>query len=269
MLRPATRFLLISVFLLGTGSPAAASTFSRTDDTRPRAPEEWDRRELFGIDVGLGGGWMSGNVEHVAFNASLDLMLRPHPKHEFFLDGRAAHSAFGGNAVIDKDRASLLYAYAFYDHLNAYLYSTHSRNRFLTLRYRTTASVGVCVHGLLPRHLQPFLVSFGVTPEFEWWEPLEGGEADREDAVRGTLRVKAVWSATDQLTLGVDLTYAPVFVEFSDFRLTAEAFFELKVTRDVLSFRVTLTDEYDSSPRPDVASNDLTVIPSLELHLGR
>jgi hypothetical protein len=262
--RAAPLFLLLLV-----ADTAAASTFSRTDDTRPRAPEEWTRRDLYGIDVGLGGGWMSGNVQHMAINASLDLMLRPHPRHEIFLDGRAAHSAFGGNAVIDKDRASFLYAYAFYDHLNVYLYSTHSRNRFLTLRYRTTASVGLCVHGLAPKVLQPFLISFGVTPEFEWWEPLEGDQSDREDGVRGTLRWVLVWPATGFLKLGVDVTYAPKFIELADFRLTAEAFFELKVTADLLSFRVTLTDEYDARPRPGVVPNDVTVIPSLELHLGR
>jgi len=260
----------IAALLGAMGShPANASTFARTDDTRPKPPEHWQQRERFGIDIGAGGAYMAGNVEHFAINGSLDLMVRFCKRHQIFVEGRAAHSAFGGNAVIDKDRGSVLVAFGLHRHLNLFLYSTHSRNRFLTLTYRTTNSVGLCLHSWAPEVLELSLVSLGFTPEWEWWDGGEGEDLVPQTAVRGSLRVNLTWPATPFMRLGVDLSYSPVFAAFGDFRVYAEAYIEMKVTQDTVSFRFSVVDEYDSRPRPGVQSNDLTVLPSLQLHLGQ
>jgi hypothetical protein len=42
---------------------------------------------------------------------------------------------------------------------------------------------------------------------------------------------------------------------------------DLKITPQRLSFRTTLSDEYDSSPRPSVKRNDFTVNEALVIHL--
>ncbi len=258
---------LILVCALALPALAQADTFSRTDDTRPKPPEHWQQREVFGIDVGAGGAFMSGNVEHFAVHGSLDLMFRFAKRHEIFVEGRAAHSAFGGNTVIDKDRGSLLYALRVHPNINLFAYSTHSRNRFLTLKYRTTNSVGVCIHSWVPGVLDPSLLSIGFTPEWEWWEAEP--QSVHLNAIRGTARLNIVWPATEFMRIGFDLSYSPVFTDFGDFRIYAEAFIEMKVTQDTVSFRFSFVDEYDSRPRPGVKSNDVTVIPSLEVHLGK
>jgi len=262
------RILILTCLLaLALPLPALAATFSRTDDTRPKPPEHWQQREVFGVDVGAGGAFMSGNVDHFAIHGSLDLMFRFGKRHEIYVEGRAAHSAFGGNTVIDKDRGSLLYALSVHRNINLFAYSTHSRNRFLTLKYRTTNSVGICIHSWAPEVLDPSLLSIGFTPEWEWWDAEP--DAVRQNAIRGTARINIVWPATEFMRLGFDVSYSPVFADMRDFRIYAEAYVEMKVTKETVSFRFSFVDEYDSRPRPGVKSNDVTVIPSLAVHLGK
>ncbi|MDP7110456.1 MAG: DUF481 domain-containing protein [Myxococcota bacterium] len=214
--------------------------------------------------MAAGATRLSGNVDHFAVNASLDVMLRIHKRHELFVEGDAVYSAFGGAPVLDKQAGSLLWAWAIHEHLNVFLYSTHGRNRFLTLRYRMTNSLGLCVHSLAPEAMPTSLISFGVTPEHEWWE--YGG---RETQIRGTLRLTLTAPFTPFMMVGIDVSYAPVFVDMGDFRLYGEAFAELKITREVLALRITVADEFDSRPREGVKGNDLSVVPSLVVHLGR
>jgi hypothetical protein len=261
------RPILIPVLLAAFVLPAAARAdgpFSRTDDTRPRAPEEWQRREVYGIDLAAGATRLSGNVDHFAVNGSLDVMLRLHERHELFVEAGAVYSAFGGQPVLDKQAGSLLWAWAIHEHLNLFLYSTHGRNRFLTLKYRMTNSLGLCVHSLAPKAMSTSLISVGVTPEHEWWE-----DGVRETQIRGTLRLTLTAPFTPFVVVGLDVSYAPVFVDMGDFRLFGEAFAELKITPDVLALRITVADEFDSRPREGVKGNDLSVVPSLVVHLGR
>ncbi len=261
------RRLLIPALLLWMAVPGTARAdgpFSRSDDTRPRAPEEWQRREVYGIDLTAGATRLAGNVDHFAVNGSLDVMVRVHARHELFLEAHGIYSAFAGKPVLDKQTASLLWAWAIHEHLNVFLYSTHGRNRFLTLRYRMTNSLGLCVHSLAPRAMQTSLISFGVTPEHEWWE-----DRTRETQIRGSLRLTLTAPFTPYVMVGIDVSYAPVFVDMGDFRLYGEAFAELKITERVLALRITVADEFDSRPREGVKSNDLSIVPSLVVHLGR
>lgn len=260
------RFLtLLPAIILFWPAPARADgPFSRTDDTRPRAPEEWQRREKFGIDLSAGATRLAGNVDHFALNGALDVMVRLHERHELFVEADAIYSAFAGKPVLDKQAGSLLWAWAVHEHLNVFVYSTHGRNRFLTLRYRMTNSLGLCVHSLAPKAMTTSLISFGVTPEHEWWE-----DGIREAQIRGTLRLTLTAPFTPFMMVGVDVSYAPVFVDFGDFRLHGEAFAELKITHQTLALRITVADEFDSRPREGVKNNDLSVVPSLVVHLGK
>lgn len=260
------RFLPLCLAILFTWPVGARADgpFSRTDDTRPKAPEEWQRREKYGIDLAAGATRLAGNVDHFAIHGSLDVMVRLHERHELFVEADAIYSAFAGKPVLDKQAASLLWAWAVHDHLNVFLYSTHGRNRFLTLRYRMTNSLGLCVHGLAPKAMPTSLVSLGVTPEHEWWE-----DGAREAQIRGTLRLTLTAPFTPFMMVGIDVSYSPVFVDMGDFRLHGEAFAELKITEKTLALRITVADEFDSRPREGVKKNDLSVVPSVVVHVGK
>jgi len=266
MLNDPKHLCLCAVTLVAMASsvaPAQAQVFARSDDTRPKPPEYRARERRLKLDLGGGGAMLSGNVEHLAANGSLALTLRLAEQHELFVDGRVQHSFFAGAAALDKDSASLLYVFAALDFLNLYAQSTHARNRFLKLSYRTTNSLGVCLHTKLEPQIDPAMISLGVTPENEWWE-----DGHTEMTWRGTLRLNATLRPLRGIELGVDVILAPALIDPGDFHAVADAYLQLAIVPDRLSLRLAVTDEYDSRPPAGVAHNDLSVLPSLVVHTG-
>ena len=249
--------------LAGPSSVARANVFSRADDTRVAAPEQWKKRRDFGLDLSLGGSYLSGNVDHLAVAPAAKFQVNL-GRHQLFVDGNANYSAFSGNAVIDRQRGSVLYAYALREKLNVFGYTTHAHNSFIELDYRTTNSVGLCVHSFFGDEETKPLVSLGLTPELEWWS-----DGTTERALRASLRASMTAVATSHLRLGVDLLYEPAVTDVGDYRLYAESYAELKITDETVALRISVTDEFDSRPKPDVGKNDVTVIPSLVVKTGR
>jgi len=245
-------------------STASAQVFSQADDTRPKPPEQRTRPARLSLSIQAGATLLEGNVEHIAVNGKLSLGLKLHRLHEVFVDGRFAHSFFDGEAKIDKDTGSLLYVFSLADQWNLYFQSTHSRNKFLKLDYRTTNSLGGCFHGFGAGVLKPALVSLGVTPENEWWD--DGGT---EFAVRLTPRFTARLPVGETVAFGADILAAVNIVDWADLRLFIETYLEVKLWKETLALRLTLTDEFDTHPRPGVSKNDLSFTPSLLVRLGK
>ncbi len=250
--------------LLSTARDARAEVFARTDDTRPRPPEKRQRQKNFALDAASGVTYYSGNVDHYAISAKVDIMVRLAERHELFLDGSAIHSFFGGESKIDRDAGSLLYVFGFHEHWNLYIQSTHSRNRLFTLDYRTTNSLGICFHGWARPYFDTALVSLGITPENEWWS-----DDSTFFGVRATLRLTLAFETRQTFKIGADLIYAPVIYDPADFRLFVEVYLQARILEESLSFRLTIRDEYDSRPLAGIENNDVSIVPSLVVHSRR
>ena len=244
---------------------AAEAAFgqSRVDDTLPKAPEQRQTPDVVSLDLSIGGTYAAGNVDNRALNGTLALSLHPAADHRLFLDLSGSYSEFGSAVVLDRQQGAFLYAYALATHLNAFVYTTHARNRFLKLDYRTDNSLGVCVHSFLPETFSVLLLSLGATPEYERWK----GNAD-DTHVRATLRARVEMPITASAMLGLDATYSPVVAELHAFRMFGSAFGEVKITAEVLALRITANDEYDTRPRPGVKRNDFSVVSSLVVKLA-
>ncbi|MCX5789499.1 MAG: DUF481 domain-containing protein [Elusimicrobia bacterium] len=61
----------------------------------------------------------------------------------------------------------------------------------------------------------------------------------------------------------------PSLTDFHNYRLYTEIYLQLKVTEELLSFRVTWTDEYDSRPFPGIKPNDSSLNYTLVVHFGK
>jgi hypothetical protein len=253
-----TALLLSALFV----SPAALAQ-SRVNDTLPKAPEQRLTPDFLALDLTLGGTYSRGNVDNRALTGSAAFALHPAPAHRLYLDLSGSYNAFGDAIVLDRQQGALLYAWGVAEHMNVFFYTTHARNRFLKLDYRTDNSVGVCVHSFLPDVLPVLLLSLGVTPEWERWQ---GGADDAN--LRATLRLRAEMPVTAQATLGLDVTYTPVLAHPGRYRLFGNAFAELKITPDLLAFRLTASDEYDTRPQPGVKRNDVSLVSSLVVKLA-
>lgn len=206
---------------------------------------------------------MKGNVDHVGIGGGIDYMNRLNDKNQLFLEGDASYTSFADNILMDNMKASALYAYSVKPRLNLFLTSTHAKNRQLKLDYRTGNGAGACLHGFAPDIFKPILLSLAVTSEHEAFS-----DGSSHDALRALLRLNFKAPLTDYVSLGSDLMYTPALSTFSDHRFYLETFFQFKITPEKLFFRVTLADEYDSTPRLGVRRNDFAINYSLGLHLG-
>lgn len=126
-----------------------AQQFSRYDDLRIRAPEYWRPVKVYSLDLSIGGNYMHGNVNSIGYYGKMDFSRLLDEKNTFFIQAEENHVKFNHDVVIDKTRGAFLYTRAVSPHLNLYLSSTHGKNKFLLLKYRTANSIGVCYHRLL------------------------------------------------------------------------------------------------------------------------
>lgn len=250
------------VFLSFTG--AAAAQFTRTEDMRVRPPEAWMPHEVYGLDLTLGGTYLNGNVRNRGFNGGLEFDWKPAAAHSLFLQASDNYVKYGDATVTDKLKGSLLYAYALKPRLNLFLQTTHNHDKFRSVRYRMTNTAGVCYHNFLPGAFKTVMLSVGITPEYE--EESDGG-INRD--MRATARVNFALPLTDTASLKGDVIYTPRTEAVSDYRVYSEGFLELKVWKDALAFRLTVSNEYDSRPYPGVKKNDLGITQALVLKLAK
>ena len=251
-------------FALVLGSvPTRAQTYARTDDLRTRPPELWFPWKEYGLDLRAGGGYLQGNVRSNSFSGGIEFTKKLARHHQVFIEGAQDYAKFKDNIVLDKTRGSLLYAYALQPQWNLFALSTQARNRFLQIRYRTMNGGGVCYHSFLPR-FDHILASLAATPDYE---------AFNSGLIRRTVRSQARFNfgfpVSPFATVGGDLIYMPAFSDGADYLIYSEAYLQLKVTQERLSFKIAFTDEYDSRPFAGIQKNDKTLNYSLLVHFGK
>ena len=148
--------------------------------------------------------------------------------------------------------------------MNLFLQTTHSHNRFRSVKYRMTNTAGVCFHNFLEGGLKPLMLSAGLTPEYE---EDNGGTISRD--FRGTARATFSSALTDTVKLNADIIYAPRIADTADYRVYSETFLELKVWKDSVAFRITASEEYDSKPYPGVKKNDFGLAHALVVKFSK
>lgn len=244
--------LALAAIFLSLSVRAAQAQFERTEDMRVRPPEAWQPHEVYGLDLSLGGGYLNGNVKSQSFSGGLELDWKPAARNSIFVQASDNYVKYGDASVTDKSKGSLLYAYALKPHLNLFLQTTHSHDKFRSVKYRMTNTAGVCFHNFMPGALKPLMLSAGLTPEYD-----EKSDGTISRDFRGTARATYAAALTETVKFKGDVIYLPKISNTADYRVYAETFFELKVWKDSVAFRITASDEYDSRPYPGVARNDL------------
>ena len=243
--------LAVTAVLLSVLGGAARAQFTRTEDLRVRPPEAWKPHELYGLDLTLGGGYLNGNVKNFSLAGGLEFDWKPAARHSIFVQASDNYVKYGDVAVTDKSKGSLLYAYALKPHLNFFLQTTHSHDKFRSVNYRMTNTAGVCFHNFLKGGLKPLMLSAGLTPEYE-----ENNDGTIARDFRGTARATFSSALTGTVKFNGDVLYTPKISSTADYRVYSEAFLELKVWKDSIAFRITASDEYDSKPYAGVKMND-------------
>lgn len=256
------KFILLAA-LLGI-SGAASAQFTRTEDLRVRPPEAWKPHAVYGLDLTLGGSYLSGNVRSRGFSGGLEFDYKPAESHSLFVQASDSYVKYGKSAVTDKSKGSLLYAYAVSPRWNLFLQTTHNRDKFRSVRYRMTNTAGVCRHNFLPGVFKPVMISAGVTPEYE---EEASGRIKRD--LRATARLNFSAQLTDTLKLNGDFIYTPRLADTGDARVYSEGFLELKVWKEAVAYRVTATNEYDSRPAPGVRKGDFGLNHALVIKLAK
>ncbi|OGR43767.1 MAG: hypothetical protein A2X28_10255 [Elusimicrobia bacterium GWA2_56_46] len=257
------RIIVIAAILL-----AAAGNFVsaqvRTEDVRVRPPESWPKREVYGLDITLGGSYLRGNVENSGISGGLDFNTTISRRHQIFIQASKDYAEFNDLVLVDKDKASLLYAYKIRERWNIFVNTTHAHNEAIKLKYRTTNGGGVCYHSFLSGLLDPVLLSAAIMPEYETFK-----DGVTHTPTRGNFRLNFGYPVTSHFAAGADLMYMPRLTRFADYRMYGEAYFKFKITDNTLDFKMTVTDEYESRPRPGVKFNDLITGFALVVKLGK
>ena len=225
--------------------------------TPPQLEKKWDN---IGLDINAGGTYLNGNANIILLNTALGFNAN-WMEHSLFLKENNMFNYVGDKTILNKVNASLLYTYGFLDHFNFYLSSTHSYNQFEKLNYRLSNGIGFCAHKYFSPEFKTFLVSLGGNYENEWYQQ------DTRNQARGALRLTFALPVTEYVELGSDSVYAPKIMDFSDYRLYEDAYMQFKIT-DNLFFKISLMDEYNSTPQPDVQNNDFGIISSFSMHFG-
>ncbi|PKL75137.1 MAG: hypothetical protein CVV27_16950, partial [Candidatus Melainabacteria bacterium HGW-Melainabacteria-1] len=132
----------------------------------------------------------------------------------------------------------------------------------IKLNYRLTNGAGVCYHKWLPDIFDLALISLGLAGENEWFQ-----DQSTPFAVRAVLRLTLARPLTDWAEIGLDSFYSPVVNDPADFRIYSEAYLKFKLS-ELVSFKLSAADEYDSRPLGSVQSNDFGLFTTLALDWG-
>ena len=257
--------LMILAMLCFTPVMLRAQQFSRYDDLRIRAPENWEPVKVYSLDLSAGGSYMNGNVYSVGYYGRVDFSRILNEKNAFFIQAEENYVKFGDSVVMDKTRGAFLYTYAASPHLNLYFSSTHGKNKFLLLKYRNANSAGICYHFLLQKTARDrVVISVGPLPEYSSYET---GLIQRE--FRGAARFIVPIQLSNYAQLGTDFMYHPLIADFNDYRTDTEAFLQFTIVPEKWFFRITMSNEYSSRPLPGVRRNDLSLNYSVSLKLGK
>jgi hypothetical protein len=179
------------------------------------------------------------------------------------LDLGRLYSATNTRVLVDRIAGSALYAYALKDDFNTYGYVTAAHDPSIQLASRYTLGFGACRHKLLSDAFSLLLISFN--PALERNNYLDGGMAEWWRAV---FRVTGIKPLGGPFELGFDGFYTPVIDQPANTRLYGEVSLKVKLVGEILAWRLTAADGYDSSPPAGILNNDMGIFTSLETAWG-
>ena len=263
MIKRALQYLTTILFSLTIfPSEVLSAPVGTTSDTRPATPQQRKQWKTQGFNVQLGGTLLGGNIDFQTLNSSVSYNLNVE-NNQFFIDAGNIFTKAGGNVIANRLNASGLYAYNIRDNFNIYAYTTHTYDSSIKLDYRLTNGFGVCLHKIASPIFKLFLISLGGATENEWFQ-----SNIKEFAFRSVLRLNAILPISDSVEFGVDSFYTPALPNLNDYRIYGEAFAQFKIIPDRLSFRISLADEFDSTPKTGVKNNDYGIFANLSLDIG-
>lgn len=260
------RILLGAAIVTILRPAAGAQLFTRADDTRSKPPQAFEQNSL---SLELGGAYTEGNMDQRSLNGGLNAQVPLAARQTLYSENSMNYAWFNGAAAVDKWKAVVFYTYRVAGELdgryvNVFVKSTHGHNRFWALKYRTQNGAGVCLHNFIPGFPGQTMLTAGLKPEYSEYE-----DGTKESLLRNSWRFNFTLKPGGTATVGGDFTYTPKLTEFANYRLFAELSAQFKITAEKLSFKVSLTDEYDSRPQAAVKHNDFAVNQSIVLHLGQ
>jgi len=238
--------------------------FARTNDQLVVPPEYRTDIEKQRLDIIAGSSYLRGNVDSYSVNGGLRYALKMNQRNTLFVDADGMYTEFSRETKLDNTRGSALYIHAVKPSLNIYGWTAHGRNQFLDLKYRTTNGAGLCFHSFMPPVFSQFLAAFG--PAFEY--ALYGDNTEKR-FLRANGRLNFRIPLGDTVTIGEDFIYFGDMADFSDYRIYNEFYIQFAIKPEKLSFRITLTDEYENRPFMGVKNNDFTMTQGLVMHLGK
>lgn len=254
--------LVLTSFLMLWSTAALAVPVGTTPDTRPAAPQQRKQWEQQGVTLEMSGSLLQGNINLLNLNSSASYHLNLNP-HSFFIDFGHLLTQTPDKNLAHRLNGSALYAYSLTRHWNLYAYSTHSFDESIKLNYRLTNGGGICLHQLFPDIFSLGLLSAGLATENEWFQ-----SGQTPFAVRAVLRGSFNIPLTEWATLGLDGFYTPAVSNFGDYRLYGESYLKFALS-EMLSFKISVADEFDSRPQEGVQNNDFGIFTTVSLNLGK
>ncbi|MBI5244279.1 MAG: DUF481 domain-containing protein [Elusimicrobia bacterium] len=252
----------VLLFTLCGGAFAA----SRTEDLRAKPPERWAPVKNYGLDLELGGLRQQGNVDQTNVHSGLKFRTVFQERHQFFVEWNSDYTSFGGARKVDKMLGSFLYAYSAAPHVNLFFHTTHGHNDAIKLDYRTKNGLpGVCLHGFFKPYLDTFMASTSLVTEHESYQ-----NGENRTNTRAGNRLNFSGPISQYASFSGDFYYVPKLNRIGDYWLSWEGWVQFKLTPERVSFRVTVTDEYESRPVvTGVRRNDFGMMYSVVVHLWK
>ena len=236
------KLAVLSALLFFTSATAYAQ-FKRTEDIRVKPPEKWAANEVYGLNLSLGGGYLNGNVKNSNILSKADFDWKINKENTLFVEAFHNYVEYNNNVVNNKFKGSVLYAYSLNSNLNLFLQTTHFKNKFQNIKYKTTNTAGLCFHNFLDGVFKPTMISAGLTPTYE-----KHTDNTSKSELRSISRVNFSTDLTETAKFNGDVIYMPRLSALSDYQLYVESFIELKVWKEKLAFKITAANEYDSRP---------------------
>lgn len=260
MLHRTTLWLaLLAVSLLA--QPAHALPIGSAPDTRPVPMQLLPEWKTLGLGAQLTGLVLQGNAQFMNLEGALDLAARVE-RHRFYLNGAGLYNQAGTTVAMNRLSGSAIWTWDVLPQLDLWGFTTHAQDQAMGLRYRASYAAGVCLDRLGVPGFNELFLSYGPALETAWYS---NGHAGLD--WRHVVRLYANHPLGEQVDLGLDSFFRPVFMEPARFRLYGEAYVRIKLST-LVSLLVTVADEYDTAPRPGFQANDLGTYTTLRWGSG-
>lgn len=259
----ALTFMLIPTLASAQKLPQSSKFIA--DDTRTIIPEKVKgNNKDWALDLSVGGNYSQGNIEQISGNTRISA-LKSWKNSSVYALGDMTFIQFGGKTFQNRGSIRLRYDHHLFNkNIKFFAYNTHSYNEFISLDYRLTSGIGPW----LDYNLGPLKSSSSAAIAYE--REHYKSPAPIENNFRLSLRHITTLALDDHTDLGLDFFFVPKVNDFTDFRIFSMAYINFKFLQDRFSFKMAVTDEFDSRPgNTNIKNNDLAVMGTLTLHLGQ